>query len=82
MSPEYTDTVAAIEAIIAENAALLGEDVRLGIRLRPDRVRIQTRINGRWRRGDYRDYSSLEAAHEAALRANRRAKNRAAGIPW
>ena len=77
------EMLAEIKRIIVENAALLGEPVRLGVRVRPNGiVRIQERIDGHWRRAwKPRDYSTVTAAYEAAQTANGRAHeiaNRAA----
>lgn len=66
--------LARIDEIIVENAKLLNEPVRLGVRVRPDGVRIQVRIGNKWRRGQYRHYSSIGAAYHAALEANTKAK--------
>jgi hypothetical protein len=69
-----------IEAIIAENARLLGEEIVLGVRLRSDGVRIQVRQNGRWMRSQYRHYidmaSALRAAEESNVNARAFAKRR------
>ena len=70
------EMLAEIKRIIVENAALLGEPVRLGVRVRPNGiVRIQSRIDGHWKRGGaVRDYSSVASAYEKSIIANERAK--------
>lgn len=68
------EQLADIDRLIAENAALLGEEVGLGVRRLPkNRIRIQVRRGGRWLRGQHRDYLGIDAAHDAAVEANRRA---------
>jgi hypothetical protein len=74
------DRLRRIEEIIVENARLLDEDVRLGVRVRRDGVRVQVRLDGRWVRGQYRHYSNVLAALHAATEANREAKRWRAAI--
>lgn len=76
-------TVADLDAIIAENARLLGEEPTIAVRLLKDgRVRVYD-ITAGWRKRGYREYSSLSSAHDAALvskdRAVRVARLRDAG---
>lgn len=68
------EMLAEIERVIAENAALLGEEPELAVRRRPHGVvRIVLVRGGRAVRGAYRQYQSVERAHKASLEANRRA---------
>lgn len=66
-------TVADIEAIIAENATLLGEAPTIAVHvLRDGRVRVYDIATG-WRSKPYREYVSLAGAHWAAVESNKRA---------
>lgn len=68
-------TIAELDAICAENARLLGEEQDVFPRqMAGGRIRIQVKRSGRWVRGAYREYSSIEAAAGAALKASARAK--------
>lgn len=69
-----TPTAADIEAVIAENAVLLGEEPTIAVHVLKDgRVRVYD-IGLGWRRQGYREYRSLMRAYDAALVANERAK--------
>jgi hypothetical protein len=74
------EKIAAIEAVLVENAGLLGEKQDIFLRRRPDGIRIQTKRAGRWVRGEYRHYWSIESAYQASIVANERAKRVAAGL--
>lgn len=75
MTPEQMrrDIREAIEA----NARNLNERPTVGARFRPDgTVRIQSLTpDGRWVRGEYKEYSSVKAAHHAATIAMKRAEH-------
>lgn len=74
MSPDETRAALdRIEAIIVENAGLLGEEPELGVRVRKDGIRIQVRKNGQWQRGQYKHYRTIEVALWAAEESNIRA---------
>jgi len=64
----------AIEAVIEENARLLGEAPTIGVHyLKDGRVRIFDLDRG-WRRSGFAEYSSAERALAAARVANGRAR--------
>lgn len=69
-----------IEAIVADNARLLGEPVRLAVRFTakpgwPGWVRVyDVKLDGKINRKAYREYLGIPAALDAAREANRRAQ--------
>jgi len=66
MTRAATHKLADLEAIITENARLLGEEPSIGVHcLRDGRVRIYDLAIG-WRRRPFREYSSIGAALGAA----------------
>lgn len=79
MSLENPRSGGDVEAILAENARLLGEPQTVFLRpLADGGFRLQVRVNGQWRRGrsNRKDYSSLTQLCRAAriALANARAK--------
>lgn len=85
MTPDQMRT--AIKATIEANAKALNEAPTIGARFRADgTVLIQNRTpDGRWVRGEYREYTSIEAAYRASeasrLRAEMVAEMLANGVP-
>ncbi len=75
VTPHERAARAEIQAILAENAELLGEPLELEIR-RPgkDWVRIQLIRDGRPVRGQYREYLGWAGALRAGRQANQRAR--------
>jgi hypothetical protein len=70
------EKVAAIKAILVENAALLNEPQNIFYRrLRSGVVRIQQKRYGTWER-KWQDYPTIDAAYEAAQIASQRAHER------
>jgi len=67
-----------VEAILAENARLLGQEQDCFLRVMPSGVyRVQVKIAGRWQRGQFKNYSTIESLRWAADVANRRAHEKA-----
>lgn len=74
-SPYRQKRIAEVERILADNARLLGEEQDVFLRRRRDgSFRVQARANGRWVRGDYKEYPDLATLCWAAGVAHERAR--------
>lgn len=69
------EMIAEIEFVLVDNARLLGQPQDVFLRLRPDgSVRVQCKSDGRWVRGAYKQYPTIESALGAARVAHKRAQ--------